>query len=530
MRNNTPIPGPSSAASKEQSAETEVAASDAQAAGAKRKKPSLRERGVAILVVVVTTAIIGATAADFAYTAQIELEAAINSRDQLRSEYLARSGMQLGQLLTAVQDGLQGMLQMLPPEMRDAIVITDYAGFLAKALSGDSEAREGLGGLVGIDLRNVEGLGTPQGTNLDLVIASEEGKFPINCGGGVNAYAQQQRNLYNLLYNLIRPQRYDRMFNTADRDGIVITREDLPTALIDWGDVDPLRFNPMGPASASEERYDRGTDRYEAHNHYLDTVEEMLQVRGVSEDFWGAFGEMFTAYGGTSAGNTTDCRVLASAIEPTAWPLVGAMIAASAADKNAVFDPNTAIVAQQITGLLKTGLPALRTLAQQLSIPKCQVDTKQCPTLAPVAAAPTTTVVASKKPGGPPGSPSTGSDAVDLLSNLICSPALSNVPQLADSLASMTGMNAPPRPTTGLRPIPMCPGALAQFIRDRGNGNQNPRRYYRIDSTGLVQRGANRMTQVHIRGIWDTRRANFNPLCTGHPSCTRGTWLYYRID
>ncbi len=497
----------------------------------KRKKPSLRERGVAILVVVVTTAIIGATAADFAYTAQIELEAAINSRDQLRAEYLARSGMQLGQLLTAVQDGLQGMLQMLPPEMRDAIVITDYAGFLAKALSGDAEAREGLGGLIGIDLRNVEGLGTPQGTNLDLVISSEEGKFPINCGGGVNAYAQQQRNLYNLLYNLIRPQRYDRMFNTADRDGIVITREDLPTALIDWGDVDPLRFNPMGPASASEERYDRGTDRYEAHNHYLDTIEEMMQVRGVSEDFWGAFGEMFTAYGGTSAGNTTDCRVLASAIEPTAWPLVAAMIAASAADKNAVFDPNTAVVAQQITGLLKSGLPALRSMAQQLSIPKCQVDTRQCPTLAPLPTPSSSVVVPSKKAGGPPGSPSSGtSDGIELLSNLMCGQALASVPQLADSLASMTGMSAPPRPTTGLRPIPMCPGALSQFLRDRGSGNQNPRRYYRVDSTGIVQRGANRVTQVHIRGVWDTRRANFNPLCTGHPSCTRGTWLYYRID
>jgi hypothetical protein len=240
---------------------------------------------------------------------------------------------------------------------------------------------------------------------------------------------------------------------------------------------------------------------------------------------------MFTAYGGTSAGNTTDCRVLAAAIEPTAWPLVAAMIAASAADKNAVFDPNTAVVAQQITGLLKSGLPALRSMAQQLSIPKCQVDTRQCPALAPLPTPSSSAIVPSKKAGGPPGNPSSGaSDGIELLSNLMCSQALASVPQLADSLDSMTGMSAPPRPTTGLRPIPMCPGALSQFLRDRGSGNQNPRRYYRVDSTGIVQRGANRVTQVHIRGVWDTRRANFNPLCTGHPSCTRGTWLYYRID
>lgn len=504
------------------------------AAGKVRRKPARRERGIAILVVVVTTAIIGATAADFAYTAQIELEAAINSRDQLRAEYLARSGMQLGQLLTGVQDGLQGMLQMLPAEMRDAIVITDYAGFLAKALSGDAEAREGLGGLIGIDLKNVEGLGTPRGTNLDLVVTSEEGKYPINCGGGgVNANAQQQRNLYLLLYNMIRPQRYDRMFTATDRDGVEIRREDLPTAVIDWTDIDPMRYNPLGPASASEDRYDRGNDRYEAHNHYLDTIEELLMVRGVSEDFWGAFGEMFTAYGGSSAGNTTDCRVLATAIDATSWPLVAGMIAASAADKNAVFDPNTALVAQQITGLLKSGLPMLRTMAQSLNLPKCQVDTKQCPTLTGQT---TTTTnkpsqpVASAKPGAPPGGTVPASDAIEILSNLICSQALSNVPALADSLASMMGGNAPPKPTTGLRAIPMCPGMLGQFLRDRGTGSGSPRRYYRIDSTGVVQRGASRTTQVHVRGVWDTRRANYNPLCTGHPSCTRGSWLYFRID
>ena len=131
----------------------------------RRRKPSLRERGSRSWWSWSRRRSSAQPPLILPTPAQIELEAAINSRDQLRAEYLARSGMQLGQLLTAVQDGLQGMLQMLPPEMRDAIVITDYAGFLAKAL-GDAEAREGLGGLVGIDLKNVEGLGTPQGTNL----------------------------------------------------------------------------------------------------------------------------------------------------------------------------------------------------------------------------------------------------------------------------------------------------------------------------------------------------------------------------
>ncbi len=480
------------------------------------RKPSRRERGVALLIVIVTTAVLGATAADFAYNAQVELEAAANSRDMLRAEYLARSGVQLGQLLTAVQGSLSSMLQMLPPEFRDAIVVTDYAGFLAKAISGDSDAREGLGGLIGIDLRSVEGLGTPRGTSIDLNIGSEEGKYPINCGGGVNSSADQKRNLYLLLYNLVRPQRYERMFNIADRDGVLLTREDLPLRIIDWTDIDPLRYNPIGPSSGTEETYDRGTDRYEPHNHYLDTEEELMLVRGISEDFWGAFGEMFTVYG------AADCKVLASAIDPSAWPLVAAMIAASAVDKSAVFDPNTALVAQQISGMLKTGLAALRTMTQQNPLTKCVADARQCPT---ITATSTTTTVKTPTTTG-------GGDSIAMLSDLICSPMLGNLPGLSDTLASITGNKAPPKPTTGLRPIAMCPGMLGQFLRDQSASGKNPRRFYRIDSTGIIARNTNasKVTQMHIRGVWDTQRINSNPLCSNHPSCFRGTWVYYRID
>lgn len=504
-----------------------------------RREPTRRERGVALLLVIVTTAVLGATAADFAYTTQIELEAAVNSRDSLRAEYLAHSGLQLGQLLTVVQGSITGMLGMLPPEMRDLIVVTDYASFLAKAISGDAEAREGLGGIIGLDMKNVEGLGTPRGTSLDLTITSEEGKYLINCGGGVNSTPAAQRNLYLLLYNLVRPQRYDRLFNDADRDGLIATREDLPIGVIDWTDIDPLRYNPLGPSSGAEERYDRGKDRYDAHNHYLDTIEELTEVRGISENFWAAFGEMFTVYG------SSDCKVLANAVDPSAWPLIAAMIAASAADKNAVFDPNTAMVARQVTGMLKTGLPMLKMMAQTKAIPKCAADTHSCPNQTGTQQ---TQQTANQKTPTPTTTTPTSSDSISLLSDLICSPMINNLPGMSDSLASMTG-SAPiaNKPTVALRPIPMCPGMLGQFLRDSsstagggtgaktaaaGSSSKGPRRFYRIDATGIIQRGANanKVTQTHIRGVWDTQRFVNNPLCTGHPSCYKGTWVYYRID
>ncbi|MCS6914783.1 MAG: type II secretion system protein GspK [Myxococcales bacterium] len=481
-----------------------------------------QQKGIALLTVTVAIALIGATVGEFAYNARIDLEAAANSRDMLRAEYLARSAIQLGQLLIAVQGGLGRTLGSNPATagLADSIVLTDYAGFLVQAFGGDKEAREGLGGLLGLDLGSVEGLGSGRGTSMDLEIQSEEGKVFVNCGGGLNTETPEartrRRGLFLLINSLIRPPRYSRMFNIPDRDGVLITYEELPRAIIDWTDVDVQRYDPDGNATASEDRYDRGRDRYEAHNHFMDTVEELMLVRGVSEDFWAAFGEMFTVYG------TADCRLLASAIGPESWPLVAGILAAASPDPAVVFDPNTALVAQQVAALLKTGLPVLRTLTSKLKVEPCPVSPAQCPPLG--AAAP---------PGAPPQPrqpPAGGADSLELLSNLICSPLVAQLPQLAQGLSSLFGPSMPRPPTTPLRPIRLCPGRLAHYLAERPARGGSARRFFRLDARGSVRRNDKKSTHIHIRAVWDAEGPNNNPLCTNHPRCQRGTWMYWRMD
>lgn len=486
-----------------------------------------RQAGVALLLTTVTIAVIGATTGEFAYNAQVDLEAAANSRDMLRAEYMARASLQMGRLLVAVQGMIDQQMQSMnvPPEFQSFLVITDYAGFLAKAFGGDKEAREGLGGFIGLDLGSVKGLDTPKGTSFDLSIGSEEGKFFINCGGGGNPNPASQLALYRLLSALIRPLRYDYMFNVPDVDGVVVSREDLPRAIIDWTDVDLQRFEPLGGASAGEERYDRGRDRYEAHNQNMDTIEELNLVRGVGEDFWSAFGELFTVYG------SNDCRVLASAVSADSWPLVAAMIAASSSDPNVVYDPNTALVAQQVAALLKNGLPLLKQIQKAApgSLGKCDPgNVSQCPKVGSAPQTPQPSKGPQLPAGLGPGGASATDDSIDLLSNLVCTDMISQLPGQVQALGGMLGV-APPPVNGTLRRIPMCPGMLGQYLREKP-AKGSPRRYYRIDATGIVQRNAAKATQVHIRAVWDAQGSVYNPLCNNHPSCTRGTWVYYRMD
>jgi hypothetical protein len=56
-----------------------------------------------------------------------------------------------------------------------------------------------------------------------------------------------------------------------------------------------------------------------------------------------------------------------------------------------------------------------------------------------------------------------------------------------------------------------------------------PRRIYRLDAVGTIQRTREKKIQVHIRGIWDTEHVNQNTTAQD-PNDLKGTWVYWRQD
>jgi len=69
-------------------------------------------------------------------------------------------------------------------------------------------------------------------------------------GGGYNPTPDQKRNVYLLMDALVRPPRFDRLFQIPDRDNVVINREDVPVNILDWTDVDVTRYSPVGAGGA----------------------------------------------------------------------------------------------------------------------------------------------------------------------------------------------------------------------------------------------------------------------------------------
>lgn len=446
------------------------------------RRPLRRQAGFALLIITVTVAILGAVVGEFAYNARIELEGAMNARDQLRAEYLARSGINLSRLIIKVQQVALDRNRQYVGDLQ----LADFAPYLMGAFGGSSDEREGLGALLGIDASNIKGLGVGKDASFEVAIGSEDGKINVNCGGGLNPgsgtpttgtqpaagspapIASPQQALYALLTTLFYPPRYNRLFDSPDAEGQYTTRDELARAILDWGDIDEQRYEPAGGGGNVEDyHYDGHKDSYLAHNNYFDTIDEVQLVRGVGDDFWGSFGEMLTVYGG--------CQVNLNAIKPEHWPISAALIRLAAAnpqDPVLYDDVQVAALAQQISSYAQ--------LAGGIS------STGQFSDMAKNAGVP------SMEPAGATGT--TG----------------------ATTAATITAL-------PGLTGITLDSARLAKLA------TVGPRQVYRLESTGTISRPGGKLVQTRISAVFDTTHINQNTT-SNDLNDRQGTWVYWRVE
>ena len=472
-----------------------------------------RQQGYALLVVTVTIAVLGAVVAEFGYNARVDLEGAANARDQLKAEYLARSGVSLSRLLIKVQ---QNVLDRINNQFKMDVQIGEFAPYLMKAFGG-AEGGSDLAALLGIEGATIKGLGVGKGGGFDVVMEPEDGKININCGGGLNAGgggaipgmgpqgvllpgggAQAQlptitnpkQALYALLAAMVYPPRYNRLFETADPDGQFTTREELARAIIDWSDIDELRYEPLLQTGNNEDdRYEQLRDPYKPRHNFYDTVEEVQLVRGVTDDVWGSFGEMFTVYG--------RCKINLNAVRAEHWPILAAVLRAAARDRNnpvLADDTMVAALAQQLksTAAMMGGFQNLGQLADW-------ARTGGAPPQQP--GAPGQPPPGGSAPGQPPG----GANPLNPMNPL-----------------NPLGGGAGPTPIPNLGPVDLNQQSLQLLV------TTGPREVYRIDSTGTIERGAKKV-EVHLRAVFDTKKINQNT--TSADAADRvGTWVYWRMD
>ncbi|HCF60407.1 MAG TPA: general secretion pathway protein GspK [Myxococcales bacterium] len=286
--------------------------------GSTSPKKRARERGVAMLLVITSIAILTAVAVDFQYNSSVDLQLAANARDELRAEYLARSAVNISRLVLVFQKQLDGQANLAGP-MLEQLGLGGGGGGLNIRLWEIVPVDCGL-------LTMILGAAQPSappapvyGENGEPVALPLFGDFP----GGCNATIEDEESKLNVnrlnmpglssrppmeqaLAALADP-RFEFVFDKTDAHGVKMTSQEVLIALHDWIDerdtqatldVGGMTIEAFPDGFGDENRHYSSSypHRYKAKNAPFDTLDELYQVDGVSDLFMAAFRDRLTVY------------------------------------------------------------------------------------------------------------------------------------------------------------------------------------------------------------------------------------------
>jgi general secretion pathway protein K len=276
------------------------------------KRPARRrpqQRGVALVAVMIAIAISLVIANEFGTTTNGDMIAAANYRDQMRSHFLARSAVNLSELVIRVQQRIDNV-----KELRDSgIRITDFADQVLLAFCGTAEE---VRAAVGMSPDDAKGLGADIGTcGVTGQITTEDDKLNLNCANG---NAQVAATLKSALDSLIYFPAYDPVFEDADAEDYRRDRATQVAAIVDYIDNNGQRLRDFG--TTEDYGYESLKDRYRPKQNYIDTLGELRLVRGVDDRFWTLFSSSFTVYGGckTNISAVSNVQLIAALLQLTA--------------------------------------------------------------------------------------------------------------------------------------------------------------------------------------------------------------------
>jgi general secretion pathway protein K len=264
------------------------------AAPKKKRKKRFTQDGMAIIAVTTAIALLTIPTVEFMYATNVDYDSAANARDDVRAFFLARSVMNLAQLVIKVQHDIidrnrRALAQMGMPDVQ----IGDFMSLLETPICGGKDEIGDLAKLASIDANQAKGLGIPFGTCRVDTFENEDGKININCANGQPATANA---IGAALTGLVAPPAYDKMFEERDGDNQFTDRPTFVAALLDYVDRDEAHFGLQG--QSEEYGYEALKDPYRPKNNYIDSVDELQLVRGMDDKKWQLFGPLFTIYGG----------------------------------------------------------------------------------------------------------------------------------------------------------------------------------------------------------------------------------------
>jgi general secretion pathway protein K len=304
-------------------------------------KHSRSSRGVALVLVLTTVAILASIGVDFSYSSRVSLKLAENLRDETRAVYLAQSAINLSRLLLHFQKQIdqlggqltQGLQQLLSTNQKTPAQGQTRPPTTAAAAPPAANLGIRLWELVPIDSNvfgallagKIEGMEkTAAGEAQPILPPGERLAIEHSFGtfeGGFHAKIVDENSRINVtgldgvggaplatliqLRAMMADPKYDFIFDEEDANHDRVRRDDVILAMKDWVDlrdtgytIDPTNTSSPFVAGFSDKNaaYSRYEPRYLAKSAHFDSLEELYMVRGVNDRFMAAFGDRLTVW------------------------------------------------------------------------------------------------------------------------------------------------------------------------------------------------------------------------------------------
>lgn len=264
----------------------------------KRKVPAIegphrrrsQERGVALLMVLGTLAVLTVMLTEFQDAASAELGSSLAARDQVKAEYAARSAVNLTRLLIAAEPTIRS--QLGPFTGNSQIPVWEYTDVVLGPFN-DADGGDVFEGVSGMVLAAGRNLGMSD-AGFELVVVDEDSKINLNVAARADTFSQVRQA--KQILSMVGGVQYNDFFEEAeDEKGNQLDRATTCSALIDWVDPD-TDLNGCDPevetasTAVAEDSYYQLLDRpYQRKNAAFDSLEELRLVQGISDDFFRMF-------------------------------------------------------------------------------------------------------------------------------------------------------------------------------------------------------------------------------------------------
>ncbi|MDQ3267011.1 MAG: type II secretion system protein GspK [Myxococcota bacterium] len=316
-----------------------------------------RERGVALMIVIISITLLTVVATDFAFNTRVDLQLAANHRDDTRAYFLAKSGIGMARLVLKFQAQIDKSPIPGLPAAAQALLPPGQAG------GGAAGINLQVWRMIKIDCHMLQGMvadpdpreqppARVADTEFDREFSEVAERQQRRSFGGFEGCFQarisdeeERLNLVRLdapqlssqpvvlgLYELLSDKRFEFLFEREDANRVKVNPQEVLINLKDWIDEDEMQssLNLSGQGDVflrgfSDENYpyDSYQTRYEAKNARFDSVDELFMVHGVNDAFMAAFRDRLTVYPDVNARlniNTDDPMMLYAAIRSVADP------------------------------------------------------------------------------------------------------------------------------------------------------------------------------------------------------------------